>query len=282
MPVKPDKCAISTRNGTPVYYEVYGSGKPILLITGMASVLDWFAWNIPALVEAGYQVIAQDLRGSNREGIGPAAGPYTSEDMARDSIGILDDLGIGRADIFGMSMGGIVTQVIGVQHGDRVKKLIITANGLARMPDTVKLAAQGQVDDGSDISEMHKRKETREEQLALSLKIAFTPDFAQKKPERYAFFRDVLFERFAPHDATRRAQVDAAVNHDYLDELSKIEAKTLLLVGEFDTVNGGQIHEMADRIPHTECHILPNMSHGFILENADEVNQLVLDFLGRH
>ena len=39
MPIKPDKCTLSTRNGVPVYYEVYGSGEPILLITGMASVL---------------------------------------------------------------------------------------------------------------------------------------------------------------------------------------------------------------------------------------------------
>ncbi|MBW7836544.1 MAG: alpha/beta hydrolase [Sphingomonadales bacterium] len=272
---------ISTANGVPVYYEVHGKGFPVLMITGMASVMDWFHYTIPAFVEAGFQVIAQDLRGSNRDGITAPLRPYSTEDMARDSIGILDDLGIERAHIFGMSMGGIVSQVIAVRHSERVERLIISANGLARMPEDVKKMALGQVDDGSPISEMHSRKASREEQLASSIKLAFTPDIASYHPERLQFFKDVIFTRHGPLDVTRKAQVIAACEHDFLDELANIKARTLLIVGELDHVNGGQIGEMANRIPDNECRILPGMAHGFVLEHADEINEITLTFLKR-
>lgn len=118
----------------PVTYAVYGNGEPVLMITGMASVLDWFQFNISAFVDAGYKVIAQDLRGANRPGIPSAPGPYTAGDMAADSLGILDEMGVGRADIVGLSMGGMVAQHLAISHPDRCRRVSIVGNGLARVP----------------------------------------------------------------------------------------------------------------------------------------------------
>ncbi|MGH8876843.1 MAG: alpha/beta fold hydrolase [Stackebrandtia sp.] len=90
-------------HSVPIYCEASGTGFPVLLIPGMASTLEWFAFNVPAFADH-YRVIAQDLRGSNRDGIPAAAGPYSTRDMAADSIALLDALAIDRAHVVAQSM----------------------------------------------------------------------------------------------------------------------------------------------------------------------------------
>jgi len=267
---------ISNANGTPVYYEVHGDGFPVLLVTGMANVLDWFHFTIPVLAEE-FKVVAQDLRGSNREGVGPAPGPYTTAEMALDSIGILDGLGIEKAHVVGLSMGGMIAQHLAISHQDRVAKVAIVGNGLARTPREIADAALAQ-DQGSDVARLHTHDLTEDQKLQMALQLIFTPGFAEAKPDRYSFFLD-LHNNHGPHPETHQAQVMAAIKHDTLDDLHKITAPVQLLVGELDHINGGLAHEMAERIPNCDFRVLPGMAHGLTIEHAEEFNQLLLDFL---
>src|SRR2546428_12711919 len=98
-------------NGIEIYYEVHGSGEPLLLIMGLgANATGWYA-QIPALSKE-YQVIAFDNRGAGRSE--KPNEPYTMPQMAEDAIGVLDTLGVGGAHAFRMSVGGVIGPELGL------------------------------------------------------------------------------------------------------------------------------------------------------------------------
>ena len=114
--IEPRLTGYADVNGVHMYYEVYGDGSPLVLLHGGMLTIDLnFATLIPALARA-HQVIGVEMQGHgrtadiNRE-ITPAA-------LASDVVGLLDQLGIDRAHVFGHSMGGAVTLELGINHPD--------------------------------------------------------------------------------------------------------------------------------------------------------------------
>ena len=94
-------------NGIKVYYEEQGSGEPLLLIMGFTvSSIGWH-WNIPGFAQH-FRTIAFDNRGVGRSDKPDV--PYSMAMFADDTVGVLDALGIERAHVFGISMGGMIAQ----------------------------------------------------------------------------------------------------------------------------------------------------------------------------
>ncbi|MGA1514608.1 MAG: alpha/beta fold hydrolase [Ilumatobacteraceae bacterium] len=128
-------------NGITIEFEEYGLGDPLLLVMGLSGQLtDWPPELIEHLVAAGFRVIAPDNRDiglsteMSGEGLArssvvqamlgrPAKAPYSLSDMASDAVGVLDHLGIDRAHVVGMSMGGMISQEIAIGWPDRVLSL---------------------------------------------------------------------------------------------------------------------------------------------------------------
>ncbi|MDA2974774.1 MAG: alpha/beta hydrolase [Actinomycetota bacterium] len=128
-------------NGITIEFEEYGSGDPLLLVMGLSGQLtDWPPELIEHLVAAGFRVIAPDNRDiglsteMSGEGLArsalvkamlgrPVKAPYSLSDMASDAVGVLDHLGIDRAHVVGMSMGGMISQEIAIGWPDRVLSL---------------------------------------------------------------------------------------------------------------------------------------------------------------
>jgi len=99
-----------------LYYEVHGSGYPLILIRGLASNADHWYCQTPAF-SSHYSVVVFDNRGIGRSDISDA--PFTTSTMADDTVGLMDSLGIRRAHILGISMGGMIAQEIALKHGWR-------------------------------------------------------------------------------------------------------------------------------------------------------------------
>ena len=95
-------------SGLTLHYETAGDGLPVLLIAGIPAIANDWEPMTRGLAAAGHQVIAYDNRGSGQSTVTP--GPYTTRQLADDAIALLDDLGIARADVFGMSLGGMIAQ----------------------------------------------------------------------------------------------------------------------------------------------------------------------------
>ncbi|MGD9511318.1 MAG: alpha/beta fold hydrolase, partial [Geminicoccaceae bacterium] len=111
-------------NGVEIYYAVYGSGQPVILLHGGLGNSDYWGDLIPALAPH-YRIITMDSRGhgrSTRDGQ-----PYSYDLMASDVIGLMDHLKLGKADIVGWSDGAIIGLDIAMNHPDRIGRLFAFA-----------------------------------------------------------------------------------------------------------------------------------------------------------
>ncbi len=131
-------------------YEVLGRGRPLLLIGGLGSQLtSWDDEFCLALVARGYAVIRYDHRDAglstslDAHGVpdllglvlGAGCAPYTLDDMAADALGLMDHAGIERADVVGLSLGGMVAQLVALERPDRVSTLVAALSGPPGRPD---------------------------------------------------------------------------------------------------------------------------------------------------
>ena len=120
----------ATIGAIEIEYETLGDqgGRPLLLVMGLASQLTaWPDEFCQGLVDRGYHVIRFDNRdiglSTHLDGVAVAPPPYTLDDMADDAAGLLDHLGIGAADVVGVSMGGMIAQLLAIRHPERVLSL---------------------------------------------------------------------------------------------------------------------------------------------------------------
>jgi pimeloyl-ACP methyl ester carboxylesterase len=111
-------------NGIRIHYEVHGEGRPLLFILGLGGDVSEYTALIDQLA-ARSRVIAFDNRGAGRTDKPDA--PYSIELMAADALGVLDALGISRADALGISLGGRIALELALGHPERVEKLILVS-----------------------------------------------------------------------------------------------------------------------------------------------------------
>jgi pimeloyl-ACP methyl ester carboxylesterase len=134
--------ALVNSNGITIEYHEQGEGEPLLLIMGLGGqLIDWPQGLVDELVDRGFRVISYDNRDSGLstefETLPPTKGElakavmfrrplrteYTLSDMATDAAGLLDALGIESAHVVGMSMGGMIAQLMAIEHPTRVRTL---------------------------------------------------------------------------------------------------------------------------------------------------------------
>src|SRR5262245_69054 len=138
----------SAPDGARIYYETQGHGEPLLLVMGRGS--DHYGWGpIASDLAPRWQVIIYDQRGTGQSDK-PHSPPYTLQGFARDALAVLDDLGIRRAHVYGISMGGRIAQWLGIDAPARVGALVLgcttpgDAHGVARSPAATAAMASGQ------------------------------------------------------------------------------------------------------------------------------------------
>lgn len=120
-------------NGITLHYHLDGpeDGQVLVLSNSLASALAMWDPQVPSLTGAGYRVLRYDSRGHGQSATPP--GPYTMEQLAADVIGLMDNLDIQRAHFCGLSIGGMVGQMLGTHHGDRLISLTL-CDTAAQMP----------------------------------------------------------------------------------------------------------------------------------------------------
>jgi pimeloyl-ACP methyl ester carboxylesterase len=104
-----------------IAYDLWGEGEPIVLVCGCGQpALAWHVGIVPALTQAGFQVVTFDNRGIAPSSSPPA--PYSVDEMVADTLGLLDHLGFGttRVRVAGHSMGGWIAETLAARHPDRV------------------------------------------------------------------------------------------------------------------------------------------------------------------
>ena len=236
-------------NGLNTYYEVHGNSEPLLLMHGGFCTVETFARQTPDFA-AKYQVIVPERRGHGRTP--DVDGPITYEAMADDTIELLKGLGISSAHLVGYSDGGNTALIVALKRPDLVRKMVCMGanfhyNGMA--PVAVEVMAHATPDSFYPWL-VNKYKEV-------------SPDGPDHLP--------IVFEKIM-----RMWREEPALSPQ---DLSQIQAETLVLVGDRDWVATEHTVQMYESIPNAQLCIVPGATHGAPFEKAALVNRIVLDFL---
>lgn len=259
-------------NDIEMNYELHGEGEPLVLIMGFTGNLEAWRPLLPAFA-AEYRVLIFDNRGAGLTD--KPAGPYSIPAMADDTAGLMDALGIEAADVYGISMGGMIAQELTLRHPQKVKALVLgctTPGGPNSRPRSRKtkeaLASIPNV--------------SVEEGLAIVMGLLFTDEFAAANGRRLREMTLDSFDLRMPRHAVR-AQGAAIEAHDTYNRLPRINAPTLVIAGDADElIPSDNSPILAQRIPGAELVIYPKARHGYLYEVAGEATAAVLDFLRRH
>jgi 3-oxoadipate enol-lactonase len=259
-------------NGQELYFEVHGEGPPLVLVMGIGydSSL-WALHQVPELAKS-FHVVTFDNRDAGRSS--RASAPYTIADMADDVAGLLDELGIPRAHLLGLSMGGMIGQEFALRHADRIDRLVLCGTGAAparsvfdpiRIWNWVKSNDEGgEVFAGQQFTHLFSSGFLRNAEAVQQTITMLASNPNPVGPDAY----------------DRQAQ--AYLHHDALDRLGEIKAPTLVIVGEQDLLTPPWVaREVATAIPGARFEVIrgDGSSHVVALERPDDFNKLVTDFV---
>ena len=255
-------------NGIELYYEIHGSGEPVLLIEGLGyATWQWFR-QIDELA-ASYQTVIFDNRGVG-ESDKPDV-PYSIEGMADDAAALLKALGLTQVHVLGTSMGGFIAQKLALRHPELVKSLVLACTsfgGAHSIPITQEALN----------SMLNVAGLTPEESIRQGFQAAFSPGFMSAEAD---LIRELIRWRLAkptPRAAWQR-QFNAVAAFDSEEDVAQIRVPALILTGSEDIVIPPENAVLlAQRLPKAKLITVPGGGHLFFIEKAAEFNRHVLDF----
>ena len=219
--------------------------------------------NVPAWSET-FRVLRYDQRGHGGSDVPPA--PYSIEDLGRDFIALLDELGIDRVSFCGLSLGGATAMWLAVHAPERIDRLVLACTS-PRFGES-----QGWLDRAAIV-----RENGLEAIADTVLERWFTPRLGREQPRVVARFRE-LFVRTSPEGYAGCCEALAA--WDFRHALGQIEAPTLVIAGAEDTATPSDHAQLlADRIPKARLVVLPGAAHLGNVERSHAFSSLVTEHL---
>jgi len=220
-----------------------------------------------AVLEGRFRVLRYDTRGHGRSDVPGDA--YRLEELVADAAALLDALAIPTVHFVGLSMGGMIAQGFALSHPDRLDRLVLCDTS-AFMPAEAQPVIQDRIDTA--------RREGLAPLVDSTLARWFTADYLRCKGPGVDMIHSIL--RSSP-TAGYIGCTEAIRRLNYLDDLSRIERPTLIVVGEEDpgtpVAAARAIHE---RIGGSRLVILPSASHLCNIEQAQAFNSALTGFLG--
>lgn len=271
------------RNGNcEIYYETFGdpSDPTLLLVNGLGSQCvnyheDWCA----RFVARGFHVVRFDNRDMGMSShfddapVGTMGEAYTISDMAADAVAVLDAIGVSRAHVMGLSMGGMIVQVLAIEHPDRLLSV------------TSVMSRTGEADYGKATPEAFTLLTAppatdRESYIAnhiAGLRVWGSPEFADEA--RWRRDAERAFDRcFHPSGTTRQYKAIMAAP-SRVDALRHVTVPMLVLHGDKDTlidVSGGA--RTAELVPGARFEVIEGMGHDYPPQLWDRWVDLVTTF----
>jgi pimeloyl-ACP methyl ester carboxylesterase len=253
-------------NAVQLCAETFGERRdpPVLLIMGSAASMDWWEEELcERIATEGRFVIRYDHRDTGRSASYPPGEPgYTGADLLEDALGVLDALGVGRAHLVGMSMGGAIAQVIALDHPDRVASLTLISTSFADR-------------DTSDLPGMSEEAAARfaienPDWSDRTQVIDYLVELQRASASRSAPLDEDAARRVAARMVDRTTDVQAALtNHDLIDpadpprrRLEEVGVPTVVIHGRDDPLFRFEHgRALAETIPSAELLALEGVGH---------------------
>ncbi|MCX6655074.1 MAG: alpha/beta hydrolase [Candidatus Bathyarchaeota archaeon] len=259
-------------NGININYTIDGQGDPLILIIGLGS--DQSNWRPQiAFFKKHNRIITLDNRGVGKSD--KPHGPYSTKMMAEDIIGLMNHLGIKKAHILGVSMGGMIAQEVAINHPNMVNKLVLGCT-YARMDETggftqkISEAIDAYYKSSRDLSSLRRLVNAILDSTfnKMSYRVLALP-LMKTAINSTTSWQDGFVE-----------QLDATLAHDTVDRLHMIVSPTLVLTGTDDKViKPSSSDVIANHVIGARLVKVNGGSHGFCGEMSDKFNKIVLDFL---
>ena len=260
-------------NEVNIDYAVHGRGEPLVLIQGLGGPRSGWIFQTRAFGKY-YRVITFDNRGVGRSD--KPSGSYTVRTMADDTIAVLDYLGVDKAHVLGISLGGMIAQEIAINYPERVRKLILACTAAETgATDESVIKAMG-LGDGSSEAEI---TDLRSADMLKVMSAVISLSYNRKLFKVLLLPLAKIYLRFGEVKAIS-GQLEAAAAYSTLDRLQQIKAPTLVIVGTGDKLMPVHSSEvLANRIPDAELVRVEGGSHAFFMEMRGRFNKEVLNFL---
>ncbi|MCK4382789.1 MAG: alpha/beta hydrolase [Candidatus Lokiarchaeota archaeon] len=268
-------------NGVKLCYEVFGEGYPLFLIHGFGAKKDSWIAQVPVLSKH-FKIITLDNRGAGKSERPDAE--YTMEVFADDINGLMEHLGIEKANIAGWSLGGMIVQNFILKYPERVNKLILINTNYG-FPDE----SGPEVYKNMRLNELKTKKEDPAKAWWSGARSGFYIKFrkqleADPSKKWYGLWSaEELIESSTidpPTEKDINMQAGALKTHDTFERLSTIKSPTLILAASHDRLmSKASMEQIRDKIPNSILVVIDKAGHRSPLEKAPEVNQQIIEFL---
>jgi pimeloyl-ACP methyl ester carboxylesterase len=276
----------ATINGVRLHYVEAGRGPLVVLLHGFPEF--WYSWRhqIPALAQAGFRVIAPDMRGYNLSGKPKGVRPYRLEMLTADVAGLIRHAGAARANVVGHDWGGLVAWHMPTQYSEIVEKLIILN---APHPALAR-------------RELRTLAQLRKSWYMFFFQLRVLPEWWIRRGD-FAGVRAMLQTEPLRRDAitaedarlyvealARPGALTAALNYyralfrgallDRPEPLPIFTTPTLVIWGERDRYLGLPLLDgLPQWVNEVQVMRIPNASHWIQVDAPEEVNRRMIDFL---
>lgn len=244
-----------------------GDGPVVVLGGSLGSDLRMWDPQVAPLVERGFRVVRYDTRGHGASPVPP--GPYELEDLGADVLALLDELGVARAHLVGLSLGGMTGMWLGVHAPDRVASLVLCCTSAKLGPPEMWADRARTVRAGGTaaVAEAGVRR-------------WLTPGYRERHPERAGFLHAMIAAVPAEGYA---ACCEVIERMDQLGSLPEITAPTLVIAGAEDPATSPEDHArpIAEGIPGARLEVVADAAHLGSYEQPGEFTRLILDHLER-
>lgn len=267
----------TTDDGIRLHYEACGSGKPVIFVHEFAG--DHRSWEAQMRhFGQRYHAITYAARGYPPSDVPDDSTAYSQARAADDIAAVLDHLKIDRAHVVGLSMGGFATLHFGFRHPARALSLCVAGCGYGAEKDQrdkfrSEVAAVATFLDEQGIE-------------AFAAKYAYGPtrvQFENKDPRGFDEFKRQLAEHSAvgARNTQLGVQGERPSLYDLVDEMKALTIPTLVLTGDEDWPCLQPALLMKQTIPTAALSVMPNCGHTINLEDPDQFNRLVGDFIAQ-
>jgi pimeloyl-ACP methyl ester carboxylesterase len=266
-----------------IAYKMSGKGDPILLISGGSA--DKNAWD-PSFIRdlsSNHTVIVFDTRGVGNTTIGSK--PYTMEQLANDTAGLLDALKIQNANVLGYSLRSYIAEQLTITNPEKVNRLILAGascggkDGIPKPPEFLKLQSEivNKISNNVTIS--------REENIALANAslgagwIRLHPESLENITEGIGFFANISPE--AQEGQANLGWWEATNWNGACDELAKTAKPTLVITGTDDNFYQPHVNSLkiVEKIPGAWLVQIENAGHAVMDQYPDEISKILQTFL---
>lgn len=259
----------ATGAGVSVYYDIQGSGPPLLLLSGTGHDHTFWSGQLPFFTPK-FSVITIDNRGVGQTKVSDH--DYSLADMADDAAAVLDAEGIDIAHVMGFSQGGHIAQELALRHPEKVASLGIH-HSWARMCARLR--------DFQTLRKLLAEKGDRDGLVRVSLLALHAPDYYRDAGDDIDAHRKFLVENSPPNEGWA-GQLNACLASDTSDRLGDISVPTLVTTSRFDlTVPSYHSREIADAIDGAEFVMLEDTGHVALMEAPEAFAKVCLVFLDR-